>query len=248
MNEAMKAMQHSPGGGPGALDNFGGAGRGHGGGIEGDSFEDYSSDDLNGLDPVGTGFPVNESEEMDELGKLPGYRASGGMGRTGKSGARKNLSPEERAAQEKKGSELAAKEKAARERGELDETVRIYKDALNKMRSNSKKLEEELRKSNLSNAKLVYATKLMQNENLSEKQRLVVVEQLDKAQTVREAKKLFTALSEAIGKKESKLNEGVSSRNVLGGSSKATKRGSSLTESENKEFARWGQLAGFLHE
>lgn len=259
MNEAMKAMQHSPGGGPGALDNFGGAGRELGGGVEGDCFEDMDSQDLNDLDPVGTGYPVNESE--DQLDELLGreYKAGGGSGR--KPRGKKSISAEERAAQEKKGAALAAKEKESRAKGEIDEstintelveTIKAYEGVVKKLRGDHGNLQEELRKSNLSNAKLVYATRLMQNENLSEKKRRVVLEQLDKAQSVREVKKLFTALSEALSGKKSEeqeqLTESKDQRNILGGSSKATKAGgSTLTESENKEFTRWGELAGVLN-
>ena len=242
VNEAMKAMQHSPGGGPGALDNFGGAGRELGGAVEGDCFED--GEDLNDLDPVGTGYPVNESEAgMDEYV------------RDGAKAYRRELTRQKsKSEKDKKDKDSKEDVKEAKVKAELMETLQTYDSAVKKMRTDQKRLAEELRKSNLSNAKLVYATKLMQNENLSENKRRVVLEQLELAKSVREVKKLYTALSEALsGKKaegQDRLTESSkATRNIIGGSSKATKAGSSmLSESEQKEFGRWGQLAGFLNE
>jgi len=229
MSEAMKAMK-----GPGSFDNFGGAGR-SGGGVEGDVFEDFN--DLNGLDPVGEAGSVNESEEeMDEYT----YKASGGSGRGVRSMSKKIQADPKKVYQGDKKEEKSDEP--------LKKEVRAYKKAILNMQENYEKIQQQLRESNLSNAKLVYATKLMQNENLSKKQRLIVVEQLDQAQSVREVKKLFTALKEALekGNTKSKLTESAE-RKVIGGSSRATGSGSTtLTESENKEFARWGQLAGFL--
>jgi hypothetical protein len=246
MSEAMKAMK-----GPGSFDNFGGAGR-SGGGVEGDVFEDFN--DLNGLDPVGEAGSVNESEEeMDEYT----YKASGGRGRGARSMAQKvQADPDKKATvagtakkgrdwEEDGGKDWSDEERKA---AGLKKEVKAYKKAILNMQENYEKIQQQLRESNLSNAKLVYATKLMQNENLSKKQRLIVVEQLDQAQSVREVKKLFTALKEALekGNTKSKLTESAE-RKILGGSSRATGSGSTpLTESENKEFARWGQLAGFL--
>lgn len=260
MNEAMKAMQHSPGGGPGALDNYGGAGRQLGGGVEGELFYDYDSDDLNDLDPVGTGFPVNENElaegdALDELKKEPRPRgkgaAAGALQRGAKGRGEKGKALGGSPWEEREEEEAKKKNEGLDINQELVENIKAYKGVVGKLRSDNQKMAEELRKSNLSNAKLVYATKLMQNENLSEKQRRTVLEQLDKTKTVREVKKLFTALKEALEGKseEGKLTESVEDRKILGGSSKATKPGAStLTESEQKEFTRWGELAGFLNE
>jgi hypothetical protein len=243
----MKAMQW--GNGPGSLDNFGG----------GDTKQELFVDeeDLNTLDPLGTGFTVKEGEdELDEVLGVSRHAAKmGGRGRR----LKKSLSDEERKAQEKRGAELAAKEKESKEASldeavlnrEMLESLRTYKVALNKLRGDLQESHEQLRETNLFNTKLVYANKLLQNENLSKKQRLTIIEALDEAESINEVKKLFAGLNEVLsgkGEQKKKLKEGVQSRQILGGSSRATKPGSTLTEGEQKEFSRWGELAGFLNE
>ena len=53
---------------------------------------------------------------------------------------------------------------------------------------------------NLFNAKLLYANKLMQNKNLNARQQRTIVEALDSAKTLREAKLLYKSLSTGISK------------------------------------------------
>ena len=102
-------------------------------------------------------------------------------------------------------------------------------------------MREQLEEVNLFNAKLLYVNKLMQNRDLSARQQRAVVESLDAAKTVREAKLLYTSLTESLKSKSgSTMNEG----RVFGSSSRSTKSGSASTLNESVEADRWAILAG----
>jgi len=111
----------------------------------------------------------------------------------------------------------------------------LYKKAVSGLKS-------QLVEMNLFNAKLLYANKLMQNKNLTMKQQKAIVEALDNAKTLREAKLLFKSLSESLTRrsKGSKLNEG--SLRTIGSSSRSTR--SAQPASSGVEVDRWAVLAG----
>lgn len=92
---------------------------------------------------------------------------------------------------------------------------------------------------NLFNAKLLYVNKLIQNRNVSSKQQRAIVEALDNAKTVREAKLVYEGLTKSLNKKS--LSEGT--RRVLGSSSKPTRSGGA-TVNESAQTSRWATLAG----
>jgi hypothetical protein len=95
---------------------------------------------------------------------------------------------------------------------------------------------------NLFNAKLLYANKLMQNKDLTMKQQKAIVEALDNAKTLREAKLLFKSLTESLNRKTRKndLNEG--SLRTIGSSSRSTR--SAAPKKSGPEVDRWAVLAG----
>ena len=111
----------------------------------------------------------------------------------------------------------------------------LYKKAVSGLKS-------QLVEMNLFNAKLLYANKLMQNKNLTMKQQKAIVEALDNAKTLREAKLLFKSLSESLTlrSKGSKLNEG--SLRTIGSSSRSTR--AAQPASSGVEVDRWAVLAG----
>jgi len=102
-------------------------------------------------------------------------------------------------------------------------------------------LKRKLSEMNLFNAKLLYVNKLMQNRNVSSKQQRAIVEALDSAKTVREAKLVYDSLTRSLKKRS--LSEGSTGRRVLGSSSRPTRRGSS-SASESGQTDRWAVLAG----
>jgi hypothetical protein len=110
-----------------------------------------------------------------------------------------------------------------------------YRNALSGMK-------KQLVEMNLFNAKLLYANKLMQNKNLSVKQQRAIVEALDNAKTLREAKLLYKSLSGSLSRRSRgrKLNEGI--LRTLGSSSRSTR--SAQPASSGVEVDRWAVLAG----
>jgi len=103
--------------------------------------------------------------------------------------------------------------------------------------------KKELKESNLFNAKLLYVNKLMQSYDLNVKQQRAIVEALDNAQTLREAKLLYTSLTESLKKgrstKGGTMNESVSR---TGSASKSVR--SSAPANNGSELGRWAVLAG----
>lgn len=101
----------------------------------------------------------------------------------------------------------------------------------------------QLTEMNLFNAKLLYANKLMQNRNLSPKQQRAIVEALDGAKTLREAKLLYKSLTSSLGKSRTRtsLKENAS-RRASGSSSRSTQ--SARPANSGVEVDRWAVLAG----
>ena len=127
--------------------------------------------------------------------------------------------------------------KVARQNRQLQKALNEHKKALSGMKA-------QLQEMNLFNAKLLYANKLMQNKDLSLKQQKHIVESLDNAKTLREAKVLFEGLTKSLNKGSSRtgaLTEGTS-RRVLGTSSRSTR--SAQPANNRVEVDRWALLAG----
>jgi len=101
-------------------------------------------------------------------------------------------------------------------------------------------LRRQLDEQKLFNAKLLYVNKLLNNRSLSEKQLKSVVEAIDSAKTIREAKLLYTSLSESLVTTGGRLAEGARS---AGGSSRPVRTSQRLDESAG-EVNRWAVLAG----
>jgi hypothetical protein len=103
-------------------------------------------------------------------------------------------------------------------------------------------LSKKLAETNLLNAKLLFTNKLLQTESLTARQKAQVIEQLDAAETVREAKLVYESLAKALVKPRRTVSEG----RVLGSSSQATRAASTQTKTLNEgvEAERWARLAG----
>jgi len=111
-----------------------------------------------------------------------------------------------------------------------------------KLQTENKKLQKQLVEMNLFNAKLLYVNKLMQNRSVTQKQQRAIVEALDNAKTIREAKFLYQGLAKSLVKKSS-LNESNDRRRLLSSASKSTRRGSASLN-EDTVASRWATLAG----
>lgn len=130
------------------------------------------------------------------------------------------------------GKSLVESKNERRKNRMLESKVNEYKSALDGMK-------KQLGEMNLFNAKLLYANKLMQNKQLTPSQQRHIVESLDNAKTLNEAKNTF----EKLQKSESKanINENAS-RRVLSSSSRSVQSAQSANGSADLD--RWARLAG----
>ena len=131
--------------------------------------------------------------------------------------------------------------KVIRKNRMLESKLSQYKKALQGMKG-------QLVEMNLFNAKLLYANKLMQNSDLSMKQQRHIVESLDEAKTLGEAKILFESLSKSLvssqpARKGGNLTEGAIRRRP-GSSSAPVRSGQSKPLNESVALDRWATLAG----
>lgn len=106
-------------------------------------------------------------------------------------------------------------------------------------------LQEKLETSNVSNAKLLYINRALENASLNERQKEKIVEAISKAETVQEAKIVFDTLQETITsspaeKKMSSLSEAVSRRSTL----LVAAREEQKQKAANPAFDRLQRLAG----
>ena len=129
-----------------------------------------------------------------------------------------------------------------------EEGVEDYKKKVKEM---EEKLEEayatletvksDLNEVNLLNAKLLYTNKIFRAKNLTESQKVKVLEAFDKATTAKEAKLVYETLSSEVKEKKSTVTE-----SMIGGASKAA--GIAPIKKPilevNDQFARWQTLAG----
>ena len=136
--------------------------------------------------------------------------------------------------------ELAEKEKVDEEKEEMKEELEEAKAAIAHLRS-------ELNEVNLLNSKLLYTNKIFRGKNLTENQKIKVLKAFDKAETVKEAKRIFETLNENLVAKTTKSNI----RESLGAASKpagvAPKR--PLNEGiieEDAMVSRFKKLAGII--
>lgn len=118
---------------------------------------------------------------------------------------------------------------------------RALKSKLAQSKKEVAEIKQQLLEMNLFNAKLLYANKLMQNRDLTLSQQKKIVEGLDNAKTLNEAKLLFESLSSSLTANKP-MNENASKR-ILSSSSKAVSSSQSRIN-ESNELDRWSILAG----
>lgn len=124
-----------------------------------------------------------------------------------------------------------------REMGSFEESAE-----LNEAMSTISTLRSELNEVNLLNAKLLYVNKLFKSKNLTEAQKVKVINAFDRAETVKETKNIFETLKES-------LNAPVKSaiKESLSFASKAAGVADRKPIVENNDFvARMQKLAGII--
>jgi hypothetical protein len=120
------------------------------------------------------------------------------------------------------------------------------KEELEEAYATVKQLQGILSEVNLLNAKLLYTNKLFRNFELSENQKMKVIENFDRAGNTREVKLVFTTLAESFNKPQAKrvVKESYASKPAA---STAPSRETTQVLSEGFELAnRWKKLAGLL--
>ena len=115
--------------------------------------------------------------------------------------------------------------------------------------STVKQLQGILSEVNLLNAKLLYTNKLFRNFELSENQKMKVIENFDRAGNTREVKLVFTTLAESFKRPTTKkrvVKESYASKPVAT-TAPSPRTISTQVLSEGFEMAeRWKKLAGLL--
>ena len=136
-----------------------------------------------------------------------------------------------------KGKKAGAMEEDDMYEGEVDEMKEKLKEAYSTIET----IKSDLNEVNLLNAKLLYTNKIFRSKNLTESQKVKVLEAFDKATTAKEAKLVFETLSNEPKTRKSSVTE-----SMMGGASKSA--GIAPTKSPilevNDQFARWQHLAG----
>ena len=120
---------------------------------------------------------------------------------------------------------------------EMDEMKKELEEAYSALET----VKSDLNEVNLLNAKLLYTNKIFRAKNLTESQKVKVLEAFDKATTTKEAKLVFETLSQGVANdKKTSVNE-----SMIGGASKIAGIAPSkpILEMDN-QFARWQTLAG----
>jgi hypothetical protein len=129
-----------------------------------------------------------------------------------------------------------------------EEDVENYKkklkeaeDKLEEAYSTIKSIKSEINEVNLLNAKLLYTNKIFKSKNLTESQKVKILETFDKATNVKEVKLIYETFSTSKTTPNNKVHE-----NIIGKASKTIiKESMSAPIIEvNEQFARWQKLAG----
>jgi hypothetical protein len=130
------------------------------------------------------------------------------------------------------------------EEEEVDEITNL-KSELGEHREVVKYLRSKLNEVNLLNAKLLFTNKLFRNHSMTNEQKIKVIEQFDRAKSLREVKLVFSTIAESFGSKAKSVNEskkGSASKTVA-----STKPKSKAVIAEGSELkTRFQKLAKIL--
>jgi uncharacterized protein YoxC len=160
-----------------------------------------------------------------------------------------------------KGGESGPALKAARPncKGDFENTAKLneeneaLKTQLNEAESTIKFVKSQLNEINLLNAKLLYTNKLFKGFNMSNEQKMRIVEMFDLSQSVREVKMTFANISKSLNFGDSQkkpaaaspsvqsITEGLASRQI--GSTKPSSK-EIISESRSAMVSQFQKLAG----
>ena len=125
-----------------------------------------------------------------------------------------------------------------------EEEVETSEDELEEAYNVIRYLKDKINEVNLLNAKLLYSNKLFKSHNLNENQKMKVIENFDRAVSLREVKLVYSTLAESFKQPVAKkvVKESFASRPVA-----STKPSSKTVLTEGTELAnRFKKLAGLI--
>jgi hypothetical protein len=158
---------------------------------------------------------------------------------TSKNGTEDELSLEEILAELEEDSDMDASEMA----GEVEDDEDVLAEAMNTIAT----LRSELNEVNLLNSKLLYVNKLFKSKNLTEAQKVKVINAFDRAETVKESKNIYETLQESLTSTSSTSNTKSQIKESLSFASKASGVADRKPIVENNDFVkRMQQLAGII--
>jgi hypothetical protein len=209
----------------------------------GESFEDDVDVDvdedgeLEVEDDMETAVDVELDEAKEEIEEKQGYDARLGDALGGKHGKKKQDMKQRRADSENM-------EKADGKRKFAGDSK--MKEELREAYATVKTLKSELNEINLLNAKLLYTNKIFKSKNLTESQKVKVLESFDKATTVKEAKLVYETVNSGLKTKKTYVNENLGRASKSAGMAvrKTTKQ--PIVES-NEMVMRFQKLAGIIN-
>ena len=120
--------------------------------------------------------------------------------------------------------------------------VNVIKAELNEAKKTITHLRSTISEVNLLNAKLLYTNKIFKAKNLTENEKVKVLNAFDKTSTVKETKLVYETLNEGLKVKKPLIKES------LGTASKVM----SLQENKkpiievDQQYSRWQKLAGLI--
>ena len=127
---------------------------------------------------------------------------------------------------------------------EVNEVEEEENEQLEEAMSTIAQLRSELNEVNLLNAKLLFVNKLFKSKNLTEAQKVKVINAFDRAETVKETKNIFETLQESLTATQAKKNP---IKESLSFASKPAGVADRKPIVENNEFiTRMQKLAGII--
>ena len=127
----------------------------------------------------------------------------------------------------------------------IDDAMEVIKEEAEKDLEEAYKvirfLKSKINEVNLLNAKLLFSNKLFRNHSMNESQKMKVIENFDRATSIREVKLVFATLSEGFaltGKTKRTIKESYASK-----PSRSTAPNKKVISEGNDLTARWKKLA-----
>ena len=204
--------------------------------------EEDTVDEVSGSTKIGTGdnkMDVAYGKDQEDPGKGDLMK---GVGMTENEGEGEDVDLEEIINALREEDEAETTDEGQRGDKEVDE-AEDSKEDLEEAYKVIKFMQSKLNEVNLLNAKLLFSNKLFRNHSLNESQKMKVIENFDRAQSLREVKLVFATLSESF-----KLSGGTSKKTIKESYASRPTRTTKPTKSVLSEGSvlanRWKKLAG----